>query len=152
MVFDSRIAADVAALQQSRELSGFFQVVATGAPGHDLRELDAAIGRELARLAAEGPAQSEMERGLAQAEAQFIFRLQTVGGFGGKSDQLNQYNVFVGDPGFLERDLRRYREATADGVRNAARLLLETPRVAVSVVPRGRLDLSLSDSTRTVCS
>ena len=33
-----------------------------------------------------------------QAEAQFIYRLQTVGGFGGKSDQLNAYNVFLNDP------------------------------------------------------
>ena len=42
-----------------------------------------------------------MERGLAQAEAHFMYRLQTVGGFGGKSDQLNAYNVFRGDPGFF---------------------------------------------------
>ena len=44
----------------------------------------------------------------AQAEAQFVYRLQTVGGFGGKSDQLNAYNIFVGDPAFFARDLARY--------------------------------------------
>ena len=53
-----------------------------------------------------------MERCLAQAEANFIYRLQTVGGFGGKSDQLNAYNVFLGDPGFFDRDLDRYRNVT----------------------------------------
>ena len=48
-----------------------------------------------------------------QAEAQFMFRLQTVGGFGGKSDQLNAYNVFLKDPGLLpERDLERYQVVT----------------------------------------
>ena len=51
---------------------------------------------------------------LAQAEAQFIYRIQTVGGFGGKSDQLNAYNVFLGDPGYFGHDLRRYREAAPD--------------------------------------
>jgi zinc protease len=152
MVFEGRIAADVAALQQSRELSGFFQVVGTAAPGHDLSEIDTAIGAQLSRLASDGPTAFEMERSLAQAEAQFIFRLQTVGGFGGKSDQLNQYNVFVGDPGFLVRDLERYRVATVEGVKDAARALLESPRVAVSVVPKGRLDLAIPDSDRTVCS
>ena len=53
-----------------------------------------------------------MERCLAQAEAHFVFRLQTVGGFGGKSDQLNAYNVFLDEPGFFDRDLARYRQAT----------------------------------------
>ena len=70
---------------------------------------------------------------LAQAEAQFIYRVQTVGGFGGKSDQLNQYNVFVGDPGYFERDLERYRAATPGSIRDACRLyLVDAPRVAVS--------------------
>ena len=82
-----------------------------------------------------------------------MFRLQTVGGFGGKSDQLNQYNVFLGDPGYLVHDLERYRAATAGGVRAAAeRVLVRAPRVALSVVPRGRLDLALPGSAKVVCS
>jgi zinc protease len=66
---------------------------------------------------------------------------------------LNQYNVFVGDPGYFGRDLQRYREATPASVAASARnVLLEAPRVAVSVVPRGRLDLALPDSAKVVCS
>jgi zinc protease len=80
-----------------------------------------------------------MERAEAQAEAQFIYHLQTVGGFGGKSDQLNAYNVMQGDPGFFSRDLDRYRLATRESVRDAARLYLNPARrVVLSVVPRGR--------------
>ena len=56
-----------------------------------------------------------MERCHAQAEAHFVYRLQTVGGFGGKSDQLNAYNVFLGDPGYFDRDLDRYRAGDAGG-------------------------------------
>ena len=51
--------------------------------------------REIDRFVADGPTAAEMERCLAQAESHFIYRLQTVGGFGGKSDQLNAYNVFL---------------------------------------------------------
>jgi len=58
-------------------------------------ELERVIFEEIARLAADGPTDEEIERGRVQAEAQFMFRLQTVGGFGGKSDQLNAYNVFL---------------------------------------------------------
>ena len=106
------MATEVAAFQQSRELAGFFQIVATAAPGHTLDELEAVIVDEIARLADEGPTADELARVKAQAEAQFVYRLQTVGGFGGKSDQLNAYNVFVGDPAFFERDLARYLAVT----------------------------------------
>ena len=105
LVFDERIATDVSAAQNSREIAGFLQVAATAAPGHTLAELEAVIVEEIARLAADGPTDDEIERGRVQAEAQFMFRLQTVGGFGGKSDQLNAYNMFLGDPGFFDRDL-----------------------------------------------
>src|SRR5512144_2482220 len=87
LVFDERIATDVSASQNSREMSGYTQIVATAAPGHSLGELEDVVLDEMRRLIDAGPTADEMERGRAQAEAQFIFRLQTVGGFGGKSDQ-----------------------------------------------------------------
>ena len=153
MVYERRIATDVTALQQSRELAGFFQVIGTAAPGHSLAELEETMSAEIARVAESGPTAAELQKSLAQAEAQFIYRVQTVGGFGGKSDQLNQYNVFVGDPGYFDRDLQRYREATPVSVAAAARrFLVRGPRVALSVVPPGRLDLALPDSTKVVCS
>jgi zinc protease len=153
MVYEQRIATDVTAVQQSRELAGFFQLIATASPDHTLAELEAVMSSELGRLADGGPTAAELWKSLAQAEAQFIYRIQTVGGFGGKSDQLNQYNVFVGDPGYFDRDLQRYREATPGSVADAARrFLLRGARVAVSVVPHGRVDLALPDSTKVVCS
>ncbi len=153
MVYERRLATDVMAMQHSRELCSCFQVVATAAPGHGLAELEAAIDAELSRLAESGPTEAEMRRSLAQAEAQFIYRVQTVGGFGGKSDQLNQYNVMRGDPGYFGHDLQRYRDATAASVTRAARnVLRDAPRVALSVVPRGRPDLALPDSGKVVCS
>ena len=62
----------------------------------------------------------ELARTLALTETAFVSRLQTVGGFGGKSDQLNNYNVFLGDPGYFSRDLARYRHADRGSVRAAA--------------------------------
>jgi zinc protease len=153
MVYERRLATDVMALQHSRELCSCFQVIATAAPGHRLDEIEAAVDAELDALAAAGPTDAEMGRSLAQAEAQFVYRVQTIGGFGGKSDQLNQYNVMLGDPGAFVRDLQRYRDATRASVTLAARgFLRDQPRVAVSVVPHGRLDLALPDSQKVVCS
>jgi zinc protease len=148
LVYDERIATDVSAAQNSREISGFVQVAATAAPGHTLAELERAIVDEIERLAAEGPSDDEIERGLVQAEAQFMFRLQTVGGFGGKSDQLNAYNTFVGDPDFFTRDLSRYQKVTRESLRQAvARYLTGRGRVTLSIVPRGRTALGVPDSS-----
>ena len=147
LVYEQRIATEVAASQNSREAGSFFQIVATAAPGHTLAEIERAIVKELSNLIDKGPTAAELERCLAQAEAHFLFRLQTVGGFGGKSDQLNAYNTFLGDPGYFEQDLRRYRSATAELLRQmAARYLPPTRRVVLSVVPRGRVALALAGS------
>ena len=144
LVYKRRVALDVSAYQSSRELGGFFLLVATAAPGNSLTEIEALIGMELQALAESGPTESEMERARAQVEAHFIYRLQTVGGFGGKSDQLNAYNVLRGDPGFFPADLARYREASTDAVRDTARRVLAFDRrVLLSVVPRGQQHLGL---------
>ena len=84
-----------------------------------------------------GPTAAEIERGVAQTEAQFIYRLQTIGGFGGKGDQLNAYNTFVGDPGYFERDRQRYFDVTSNGAAAAvSRWLVKAPSVSLSVVPQ----------------
>jgi zinc protease len=147
LVYEQRIATDVSAAQNSRQLAGFLQVAGTAAPGHSLAEIDQAIVDEVERLASEGPSDDEIERGQAQAEAQFVFRLQSVGGFGGKSDQLNAYNVFLDDPNYFDRDLGRYQRITRQSIQSAvARYLANSRRVALSVTPRGRAALGLTES------
>jgi zinc protease len=153
LVFDERLATDVSASQNSREMAGYAQVTATAAPGHTLGELERAILEEIARLAAEGPTEAEIERGRVQAESQFVFRLQTVGGFGGKSDQLNAYNVFMGDPAYFDRDLERYQVVTAESLRQSvARYLDPGRRVTLSIVPNDRTALAAPDSEPAVVS
>ena len=124
-----------------------FRSAATAAPGHGLGELEAVILEEVARLVTSGPTLDEMERGRVQAEAQFIYRLQTIGGFGGKSDQLNAYNVFLDDPSYFEHDLERYRSVTATSMQSAVKRYLDPfARVTLSIVPRGRAPLAAPNS------
>jgi zinc protease len=147
LVYDKRMALDVSAYQHSREISSFFLLASTAAPGQSLTEITSLIDERIQQVADEGPVGEEMERGLAQAEAHFMYRLQTVGGFGGKSDQLNAYNVFRGDPDFFGDDLDRYRSATNESVRATARRCLAFDRrVLLSIVPRGQAALALPGS------
>jgi zinc protease len=153
LVYERRVATDVTAMQNSRELSSFFQVVVTAAPGRDLSTIEQAILDEIDRMATDGPQASELERSLAQAEAHFVYRLQNVGGFGGKSDQLNAYHVFLGDPGYFERDLLRYRTATVGAIQAAAaEHVAPIAPVSLSIVPRGQAALAAADSERVTPS
>ena len=147
LVHDARIVAELGASQGSRELQGMFQITATAAPGHTLAEVHTALVDALSEMAARGPRPAELEREQAQTEATFLSRLQTLGGFGGKSDQLNAYQVYLGRADYFDADLRRYLDATPAGVRQAVDAWL-TPNtaVALSVVPQGRTDLALPDS------
>jgi zinc protease len=147
LVYDKQIAADVIAYQHSREISGVFQIAATAAPGVPLADLYGEIVATVDAVATQGPTAAELERARAQTDAQFVYRIQTIGGFGGKSDQLNAYNVFRGDPGYFAEDRVRYDTATPAGIAAAVRTWLAgRPHVALSVVPRGATALALPGS------
>lgn len=153
LVYERRVATDVSAYQHSRELGGMFQMACTAAAGVTLAELEAAIRTAVRQVGVAGVTEPELERALAQTEAQFIYRLQTIGGFGGKGDQLNAYNVYTGDPGYFDRDRQRYRKVTSHGVSAAVtRWLVDAPSVSLSVVPRGRRELALPGAVAVAVS
>src|SRR5690606_38302748 len=81
-----------------------------------------------ARLAKEGPTADELDRAKTRWEYQFVSGLESIGGFGGKSDVLNQYNTFLGDPGKFEEDVARHRAVTRESLRNAVNQYLNTDK------------------------
>ena len=61
--------------------------------------------------------------------------------------QSNGLRSGMGDPGYFDQDLNRYRSATPSALREAAsRYLKPDARVILSVVPRGRVALALAGS------
>jgi zinc protease len=148
LVYELQIASQVAAYQDAGKLDGKFVVFATARPGHTLDELQKVIDEEIARLAAEGPTARELERSKNSTEAQFIGAMEQVGGFGGKANQLNYYNYFVGEPDGFQKDLARYQAVTAQDVQRVAKQYLGGKRVVLSVVPQGKTDLAITPGVR----
>jgi len=147
LIHDRRRAAELGAAQGSRELGSLFQVVATAAPEVSLEELRQSIVDEVTRLATVGPSTEELDRSRVQAESAFVSRLQTLGGFGGKADQLNAYNVYTGSPAFFADDLQRYLRLTPADIQQAAVRWLDPDKATMlSVVPTGQPGLALADS------
>jgi zinc protease len=147
LVYEKQIAADVVAYQHSREISGVFQIAATAVPGVPLVDLYDTIIATVNDVAVKGPSPDELERAHAQTAAQFVYRIQSIGGFGGKSDQLNAYNVFRGDPGYFAQDRERYDSASSEAIAASVRQwLVDSPHVTLCVVPRGATQLALPGS------
>ncbi len=153
LLHDRQLATDVAAGQESREIAGLFTIAATAAPGATLTDIESVVADEIDRLAVDGPSEDELVRAGARVESGFAHRRQSVGGFGGKADQLNAYNVYVGTPGYFAADLERYTRAGIADVRAAAAThLASAARVALSVVPTGSAAAALPGSTPVTTS
>jgi zinc protease len=136
LVYDMQIAQDVSAFQASASLSSYFQIVATPRPGHTIDELQKVIDEEIRRLQREPPTAHELERSVNQVESSFYNRMERVGGFGGKADQLNAYYTYTGDPDWFNEDLARYRALSVTDISAAAAQFLPLDkRVEVIVEP-----------------
>ena len=126
LVYDQQLCSDVSSFQLSLEAAGLFVIQATARPGASLARIEQTVTDEMARLAASGPTLAELNRAKNKWEFQFITGLERIGGFGGKADRLNQYNVLLGDPDKFAADLARYRGATVGSLRAAAAKWLDT--------------------------
>jgi zinc protease len=128
LVYDMQIAQDVSAFQGSAALSSSFQIIATARPGHTIAELQKVIDEELQKLQREDPAAREIERSVNTIEASFYDRMERLGGFGGKADQINGYFSETGDPDWFNEDLNRYRALSPSDIRAAAAEFLPLDR------------------------
>ncbi|HSK10467.1 MAG TPA: pitrilysin family protein [Vicinamibacterales bacterium] len=128
LVYDMQIAQDVMAMQASQALGSAFLIVATPRPGHTLDEVQKVIDEELDRLREAPPTDRELERVVNQAEASFYARMEQVGSFGGKADQLNAYYTQTGNPDYFAEDLARYRALSPSDVQAVVRRFLPPDR------------------------
>ena len=126
LVYDRQLCTAVQAFQASSEIASWFAIIATARPGVSLEDIEKVVSHELARLGKTGPTPAELSRAKTKQEFQFVTALEGIGGFGGKADRLNQYNTYLGDPGMLEADMARYKNATTDSVRHAVGKYLDT--------------------------
>jgi len=133
LVYDKELAQGVDAGQGSNALTSIFQIQALARPGHTPAELEAAIDEEVARLARDGPTQAEVDRARSVYEHDLFRGLERVSG---RANRLNLYNQYTGDPGYLGKDLARYRAITPEQVRRAvATYLSKNSRVVLHTIP-----------------
>jgi predicted Zn-dependent peptidase len=133
MVYDKPLAQAVAAGQQSGVAASRFIMMAVAAGETRADALEAGLWAALRQVANQGPRADELRRALNVLQTNLYRSLQSLDG---RADTLQRYNLFAGDPGYLDKDMARYLKVTPATVQAAARSLLAAKgRVVIHVLP-----------------
>jgi len=139
LVYEQKIAQDVSASWDSgMRLGGLVEVSATVQAGHTPQEVLAALSTEIKALRDAPPSADELERVKRNLRASLFAQLENVGGFGGKADQLNEFEMRAGDPGQFTPQLETVLAVTPQDVQKVAqKFLTDESRVSITVLPEG---------------
>jgi zinc protease len=130
LVYELQIAQETNAAQHAHALTSFFTIDVTARAGIAESELETAIDSELEALRATGPTAKEVERARNIIETAMLTAIEKPGGL---ANELNAYNQYTGDPGYLQRDLERLRRVTPADVQRVVRAQLQNRARAVVV-------------------
>ncbi|MBN1157789.1 MAG: insulinase family protein [Bacteroidales bacterium] len=146
LVRDTRMTSGVSVYQSSLELAGTFNIVLTANEGFSLKDLENGVMESFRIFEEEGITETDLERIKAGLEMSFYSGLSSVLN---KSFSLAQYNAFMGDPGYIEEDIKKIQAVTTDDVlRVYEKYIKDSPCVTTSFVPKGRADLAAENSVR----
>ncbi len=136
LVYEQKVAKDVAAFQASERLSSQFVIMVTAAPGVTIDQLYAAVEKALKKALATEPTARELERAQNTFKKGFYQRIEASDA---RASMLANYYLHTGRADFLAEDLARYVQATPKSVHEAASRYLDPKRfVRLDFVPGGR--------------
>jgi zinc protease len=146
IVEDKKLAPNVSMFNYNSELAGQMMLQVRAFNDKDLDNVAQAINEAFAKFEREGISEKDLNRIKAGQETQFYNSLSSVLG---KGAQLAEYNIFTGDPGFIEKDIQNILTVTpADVMRVYEKYIKGKNYVATSFVPKGKLNLALEGSKK----
>lgn len=140
-------AVDAGAFQDCAELSCNFYVYAMAPSGEKgaLEPLYQELMQTLDEFEAKGVDEARLEQITGMAEANAVFALQSVRG---KVSQLASNETFFSTPDRIQTQLEQIRAVTPESVMDSYKTFVNGhPKVALSVVPRGKLELAAREAT-----
>jgi zinc protease len=136
LVYEQQIAQSTQCYNQSQALRSWTTCELVARPGVTAEQLEKAANDVINEFLQTGPTQGEIDRARNSTESRKIRGLQRVGGFGGVADELNYYNQYTGDPGYLPKDIARYNALTIASLQKFAQSnLAQSQRVTVYGIP-----------------
>lgn len=138
LVQKRQIAVDVDGGNDTAAQGGVFGLQITVKQGHTTQEIAPIVDQILDDVRKNGVTADEVDRAKRMIVANMLRGIERIGGFGGKADVLNRYQTYLGDPGYLPKDLARYRAVTPEAVKAFANKYLSTDhRAILDIEPTG---------------
>jgi zinc protease len=133
MVLDKQVASSVEASNLPLQLGGWIQISATARPGHSNHELRALIQAAIDDVKRNGVTAEELERAKMKIIAGKVRSMERVAA---RADVMNEYEMMLDDPGYMPRDMARYRACALQSVQDVARRLLpDDKRIELEIEP-----------------
>lgn len=146
VVEEKQLSSNVSASSRHSELAGEFYLTIQAFPNTDLDEVYKGVQEAFERFESEGISNSDLDRIKAGIETRFYNGLSSVLG---KAFQLAQYNIFAGDPSYINEDIERTMAVTQSDVKRVyERYIKDQAFVATSFVPKGQIELILDGSEK----
>lgn len=150
LVDEKELATSVSAGMSGRELSGYFMITVTVKPGVDPavaeKELDVVLNDALNA----GPTAPEIQRIQNRNLADFLRGIETLGGFGGRSDVLAESMTYGGNPESYLDSLQTMATARPTDVKAAANKWLRNNHYTMLVKPFPKLSPGQTSVNRKI--
>ena len=144
LVEEKQLTDGVNLFQYNSEIAGQFMMQTTAFSGTDLDKVQDAIFEALVDFETNGISNEDLERIKAGQETNFYNRLSSVLG---KGMQLAQYEIFAGDPGYINQDVKKILAVTAEDVMRVYNKYVKDKNfVATSFIPKNQLELAVQGS------
>ncbi len=146
LVKNKELTSRVDAFNNSEQIAGKFRIIVTANSGVDLDSVERGINEGFALFEKDGVTDRDIERIKAGLETNFYNGISSVLG---KSFQLASYDVFKGDPGFIEQDIQNIKAVTKeDVVAVYNKYIKDKPFILTSFVPKGEIKLIAENSEK----
>lgn len=144
LIDDEKLTDNVSFFQYNSELAGQLMLMVTAFDQTDLNTVASAIKNGFKDFELHGISEKDLNRIKAKQETDFYQGLSSVLG---KGFQLAQYEIFAGDPGFINQDVKNILAVTPEDVMRVYNTYIKDKNfVATSFVPQGQKNLVLDNS------
>ncbi|RYY85607.1 MAG: insulinase family protein [Chitinophagaceae bacterium] len=145
VVSEKKLAPNVTANNNSKELAGEFSIRARGNADTKLDDVKTAIEEGLARFERNGFSEADLARIKAQLETNLYAGLESILS---KAQRLGRDNEFKGDPGYVTREAQLMQAVTKEDVLRVYNQYIKGKHyVATSFIPKGQLALAVVGAT-----
>ena len=146
LIDELQLTNNVTMFQYGAELAGEYRLVVNAYASTPLDSVAQGVASAFAKFEQEGISQADLDRIKAGQETRFYSGLSSVLG---KGFQLAQYEIFAGDPDYINQDVQRILAVTPEDVQRVYQTYIKDQHyIATSFVPIGQTDLILAESSQ----